>query len=123
MARRQRGRQGCPDAPEFAPKWVRTERVDSKDSDRDIDYFVVDDAETLRYVANRGTIPIHVWTARIAALERPDWLVIDLDAKGAPFTDVVVSDAVAEDHETRLRRSVRAAGAASAAEELRRFGG
>jgi hypothetical protein len=36
------------------------------------------------------------------ALERPDWLVIDLDAKGAPFTDVVVSDAVAEDPETGL---------------------
>jgi bifunctional non-homologous end joining protein LigD len=77
------------DAPEFAPDWVRTERIYSKDTDRDIDYFVVDDAETLRYVANMGTIPIHVWNARVAALERPDWLVLDLDPKGAPFTHVV----------------------------------
>jgi bifunctional non-homologous end joining protein LigD len=77
------------DAPEFAPGWVRTERVYSNDTDRDIDYFVVDDAETLRYVANMGTIPIHVWSARVPALERPDWLVLDLDPKGAPFTDVV----------------------------------
>jgi len=77
------------DAPEFAPDWVRTERVYSKDTDREIDYFVVDDAETLRYVANMGTIPIHVWSARVPALERPDWLVLDLDPKGAPFTDVV----------------------------------
>ena len=36
-----------------------------------------------------GTIPIHVWSARVPALERPDWLVLDLDPKGAPFTDVV----------------------------------
>jgi bifunctional non-homologous end joining protein LigD len=43
----------------------------------------------LQYVANMGTIPIHVWSARIPALERPDWLVLDLDPKGAPFTDVV----------------------------------
>ncbi len=77
------------DAPDFAPDWVRTERIYSKDTDRDIDYFVVDDAETLRYVANMGTIPIHVWSARVTALERPDWLVIDLDPKGAPFGDVV----------------------------------
>ena len=43
----------------------------------------------LRYVANMGTIPIHVWSARVPTLERPDWLVLDLDPKGAPFTDVV----------------------------------
>jgi bifunctional non-homologous end joining protein LigD len=43
----------------------------------------------LRYVANMGTIPIHAWSARVPALERPDWLVLDLDPKGAPFTDVV----------------------------------
>ncbi len=85
------------DAPEFAPDWVRTERVYSKDTDRDIDYFVVDDAEMLRYVANMGTIPIHVWSARVPTLERPDWLVLDLDPKGAPFTDVVrVAQAVHE---------------------------
>jgi bifunctional non-homologous end joining protein LigD len=77
------------DAPEFAPDWVRTERIYSKDADREIDYFVVGDAEMLQYVANMGTIPIHVWSARIPALERPDWLVLDLDPKGAPFTDVV----------------------------------
>jgi bifunctional non-homologous end joining protein LigD len=77
------------DAPAFAPGWVRTERVYSKDTDRDIDYFVVDDAEMLRYVANMATIPIHVWSARVPTLEQPDWLVLDLDPKGAPFTDVV----------------------------------
>jgi bifunctional non-homologous end joining protein LigD len=77
------------DAPELARAWVRTARVYSKDIDRDIDYFVVDDAEALRRVANLGTIPIHAWSARVPSLERPDWLVLDLDSKGAPFTDVV----------------------------------
>jgi bifunctional non-homologous end joining protein LigD len=77
------------DAPEFAPAWVRTERVYSKDAEREIDYFVVDDVESLRYVANSGAIPIHLWASRLGALERPDWLVLDLDPKGAPFTDVV----------------------------------
>jgi bifunctional non-homologous end joining protein LigD len=77
------------DAPEFTPAWVRTERVYSKDAEREIDYFVVDDVESLRYIANSGTIPLHLWASRLASLERPDWLVLDLDPKGAPFTDVV----------------------------------
>jgi bifunctional non-homologous end joining protein LigD len=77
------------DAPEFARPWVRTERVHSRDTGRDIEYFVVDQAEALRYVANLGTIPIHAWSARVPLLERPDWLVLDPDPKGAPFTDVV----------------------------------
>jgi bifunctional non-homologous end joining protein LigD len=77
------------DAPEFAPAWVRTERVYSKDAGREIDYFVVDDEASLRYVANSGAIPLHLWASRLGTLERPDWLVLDLDPKGAPFTDVV----------------------------------
>jgi len=77
------------DAPEFVPAWVRTERIYSKDAERDIDYFIVNDAETLRYVVNLGTIPLHLWSARLGTLDRPDWLILDLDPKGAPFTDVV----------------------------------
>ncbi|HEY7041686.1 MAG TPA: DNA ligase D [Methylomirabilota bacterium] len=77
------------DAPEFAPAWVRTERIYSKDTERDIAYLVVDDLEMLRYVANSAALLIHVWASRVPSLERPDWLVLDLDPKGAPFTDVV----------------------------------
>jgi bifunctional non-homologous end joining protein LigD len=77
------------DAPDFAPAWVRTERIYSRDTERDIAYLVVDDVEMMRYVANSGAIPIHLWASRIPSLERPDWLVLDLDPKGAPFTDVV----------------------------------
>ena len=77
------------DAPVYIPDWMRTETVYSKDSERDIRYFVIDDAESLRYVANLGTIPIHMWSARSGSLERPDWLVLDLDPKGAPFAHVV----------------------------------
>ena len=77
------------DAPEWAPEWIRRERIHASGVDRDIDYFVVDDAEGLRYVANTGTIPLHLWASRVGTIERPDWLVLDLDPKGAPFTDVV----------------------------------
>ncbi len=68
---------------------MRTERIWAKGVEREIDYFVVDSVEALRYVANTGTIPLHLWASRVGSLERPDWLVLDLDPKGAPFTDVV----------------------------------
>jgi bifunctional non-homologous end joining protein LigD len=77
------------DAPEWTPSWIRTERIHANDVDRDIDYFVVDDRESLRYVVNLGTIPLHLWSSRLASLDNPDWLVLDLDPKGAPFTDVI----------------------------------
>jgi len=77
------------DAPEWTPDWVRTERIHADDVDRDIDYFVVDDLDGLRYVVNLGTIPLHLWSSRLSSLDHPDWLVLDLDPKGAPFTDVV----------------------------------
>ena len=77
------------DAPVYVPDWVRTVTVHANDADRDIRYFVIDDADSLRYVANMGTIPLHVWNARAASLERPDWMVLDLDPKEAPFAHVV----------------------------------
>ncbi len=36
-----------------------------------------------------GSIPLHLWASRLGSLERLDRLVLDLDPKGAPFTDVV----------------------------------
>ena len=61
----------------------------SEQAEREIRYFVLDDVESLVYVANMASIPLHVWSSRVAALERPDWCILDLDPKGAPFTDVV----------------------------------
>ncbi len=57
------------DAPEFVPAWVQTERIYSKDADREIDYFIVNDTETLKYVANLAAIPLHIWSCRISSLE------------------------------------------------------
>lgn len=77
------------DAPEFAPEWIRTVPIWSEESQRDVRYFVCDDVESLLYVANLGSIPMHIWNSRVGSLEQPDWCVIDLDPKEAPFADVV----------------------------------
>lgn len=77
------------DAPDFTPAWIRTVPIWSEDTRRDIAYIVCDTIETLLYVANLGAIPLHVWASRVSSLEQPDWCIVDLDPKGAPFADVV----------------------------------
>jgi bifunctional non-homologous end joining protein LigD len=77
------------DAPGFVPDWIRTERMWSEQAEREIDYFVCDDEASLLYLINMGTIPLHVWASRTAKIDRPDWCVLDLDPKDAPFSDVI----------------------------------
>ena len=77
------------DAPGFVPDWIRTERMWSEQAEREIDYFICDDEAGLLYLANLATIPLHVWASRTASLDRPDWCVLDLDPKDAPFSDVI----------------------------------
>src|SRR5262245_61917625 len=70
-------------APDFTPGWVTRENIE------DTDYFVCNELPTLLHVINSGAIPLHVWSARRQALDRPDWLILDLDPKQAPFANVV----------------------------------
>ena len=77
------------DAPGFAPDWIRKEKLWSGHAEREISYFVIDDLESLLYVINMGTIPIHMWSSRTRTLERPDWCILDLDPKQAKFEAVV----------------------------------
>ena len=77
------------DAPGFVPDWIQTIPIWSEDTQRDIQYFVANDVETLVYLVNLGTIPLHIWMSRIDDLTKPDWCLIDLDPKDAPFEHVI----------------------------------
>jgi bifunctional non-homologous end joining protein LigD len=74
-------------APVHTPSWVRTEVLAGDEGEERC--FVCDDAETLAWLANLAAIPLHVWSARVATLDRPDWCILDLDPKKAPFSQVV----------------------------------
>ncbi|MEA2600963.1 MAG: bifunctional non-ous end joining protein LigD [Acidobacteriota bacterium] len=76
-------------APATAAGRVRTVAVRGEGSGREIDYFLCDDAESLLYLVNLGAIPFHVWSSRVQSLDRPDWCILDLDPKTAPFAHVV----------------------------------
>jgi bifunctional non-homologous end joining protein LigD len=46
-------------------------------------FAIVDNAAALAWVANLGCIELHTWSSRVPEIERPDYLLIDLD----PTTD------------------------------------
>ena len=77
------------DAPVYVPDWIRLEALWSEGSEREIRYFVIESEEGLAYVANMGAIPLHIWSSRIGSLQHPDWCILDLDPKGAPWEHVV----------------------------------
>ena len=70
-------------APDFTPDWVLRQQIEGTD------YFICNELRTLLHVINSGAIPLHVWSSRAQALDRPDWLILDLDPKQAPFAHVV----------------------------------
>jgi bifunctional non-homologous end joining protein LigD len=88
------------DAPGFAPPWLRTEKIYSHDSQRDISYFVLESADALAYMGNLAAITIHIWSSRLPHLENPDWLLFDIDPKGSTTRNAV---AVAQETAIALR--------------------
>jgi bifunctional non-homologous end joining protein LigD len=76
-------------APDHAAGRLRTLAVRSEGSGKEIEYLLCDDAEGLLYLVNLGAIPFHIGASRVDALDRPDWCILDLDPKTAPFADVV----------------------------------
>ena len=82
------------DAPPFIPGWMRTERLWSEDTGKELDLIIGGDRtggdlETLLFIANLGAIVLHAWNARVSDPARPDWIILDLDPKEAPFEDVI----------------------------------
>lgn len=66
--------------PRSAPEWVPSHRVPAPDSQRGyIDYVLAQDRPTLAWLANEACIELHPSLARVPHLDRPDFLVVDLD--------------------------------------------
>jgi bifunctional non-homologous end joining protein LigD len=89
--------------PAYYPAWIPrvelpTERGDS------VSYALVNDEQTLLYLVNQGTLTFHVGFSRLNALDRPEFVLFDLDPGRAAFADAV---AVARQLHTILQEEGR----------------
>jgi bifunctional non-homologous end joining protein LigD len=76
------------DAHDYTPDWIRTEKLWSPDVKRFIRYFVGADREQLIYIANMGAITQNPWSSRLQFMEKPDFVIFDLDPVAAPYATV-----------------------------------
>ena len=60
------------------PGWLETVRIEFP-SGRSADFPVITEAAGLAWIANLGCIELHTWHSRAHDIERPDYLLIDLD--------------------------------------------
>ena len=77
------------DVGDMPPKWIKTESVYSESNDKKINYLVINHEAALVYTANLGAIEINPWFSRVGKLDKPDYLVIDLDPEKIEFEKVV----------------------------------
>jgi bifunctional non-homologous end joining protein LigD len=87
------GAKGAPhfwqkNTPEHYPAWIPRARLKDK-TGKPVEYAVVNDLRSLLYLVNQGTVTFHVFLSRLASLDRPDYVLFDLDPGGRPFADAV----------------------------------
>lgn len=71
------------------PAFVKTKKIWSDSNDAKLNYLLCQNKETLLYLANLGCIEINPWASRINSLDKPDFLTIDIDPNGRPFSEAV----------------------------------
>jgi bifunctional non-homologous end joining protein LigD len=76
--------QNVKDLPDF----VKTLKLKNQ-AGRTLNYVIYSDLASLLYLVNLGTIAQNPWHSRTRNLDEPDYVVIDLDPHGAPFTNVL----------------------------------
>jgi bifunctional non-homologous end joining protein LigD len=71
------------------PPWLRTEPIFSEHNQAPIDFVVADDRASLLYLTNLGCIDQNPWMSRVASLENPDFILIDLDPSHCGYDRIV----------------------------------
>ena len=76
------------DAPKGMPEWVKTVKIYSETAKRYVNYVLVNDLDTLIWLANLAAIEIHMPLSRVDAREKPDFVLFDIDPEPpATFED------------------------------------
>lgn len=71
------------------PDWVPHADIFSESNNQNLHWMVGGDLNTLLYMVQLGCVEINPWNSRVGHLNKPDWIVIDLDPEGVGFEKVI----------------------------------
>ncbi len=83
------------DAGDEAPDWVKSFEIYSDSAKKEIDYIICNDTQTLAYLNNLGCIELNPWNSRTKSLDKPDYLIIDIDPSEKNTFEQVIETALA----------------------------
>lgn len=67
------------DAGLKGPSWLKSVPLYSESADKEINYIICNDKPSLLYLANLGCIEMNPWNSRLKNLDKPDYIVMDID--------------------------------------------
>ena len=73
---------------ESAPAYIKTVRLVNQEG-REVNYSVFTTVGSLLHFVNLGTIEQHPWHSTLKHLDKPDYVMLDLDPKQAPWKNVL----------------------------------
>jgi bifunctional non-homologous end joining protein LigD len=82
------------DAPMGIPAWVKTFNTYSETAQREIDYIVCNDLDTLIWLANLAAIEINTTLSRIDNYNTPELVLFDIDPEPPCYFDDVIDVAL-----------------------------
>ena len=82
------------DAGENAPAWVKTYDVLSESTNKTVNYIVCNNKATLLYIANLGSIEINPWNSTTKKVDKPTYMIIDIDPSPKNSFDQVIETAL-----------------------------
>jgi len=71
------------------PSFAVSKKIQSESKGAKINYLLCQNKETLLFMANLGCIEINPWNSRLDNLDKPDYLIIDLDPGKREFKDLI----------------------------------
>jgi len=83
------------DAGGEAPEWIDRKKIFSESVNKEIDYLLCNNKPSLLYLANLGCIELNPWHSTVTSLDKPDYMVIDIDPSEKNTFDQVVETALA----------------------------